>query len=468
MRTKNKPLSKNLTADPRRSKSGSLDTQVLRNSDRDNDEDMGSVRSELERLIGWFAAQDSNVGAVTRAQLLALFKSRRVVHQVVLESARKGLLTRTDDGYAITEKFRTLAITQAGFGADDSGEKSSTSLSEPVERLEGPAVVSSEPRLCDLRLNQLSAPHRRPRQTRSDFLETETHNRPFADHASQSHELGPVDFLETAPARYDEEDIPKGYLSEEVTHIQTEKRSLSNNILNRVRARSTERANKSKQGKLSKTEALKQRAKELAEAKARGEQTARPKPITTTLQDEADWARIQAIACEYEQALRLYKHNPYLKWQKNGIPPRGAYTTLLQAANIADDLGVDYATYVKAQFWALDKWARREPSLRDLALTNTKYPSAERVKMYLAEVKKGSVNPERNVCSPVRPAPEVSVEARMLQSERQLQRFMKNYGESEEQILCRFARGRSANLYFDREWLLENETYQRLMAEGKL
>ena len=85
------------------------------------------------------------------------------------------------------------------------------------------------------------------------------------------------------------------------------------------------------------------------------------------------------MAGEYSQQLRDYTGNRYLSWHKGGQLSKQAHTTLLRAATFAEELGVDYSTYVRAQFWVFDDWFRRPPKLHELASYNTRVPAKKRV-----------------------------------------------------------------------------------------
>jgi hypothetical protein len=301
------------------------------------------------------------------------------------------------------------------------------------------------------------------------FLET-------PDEAKASNSLGFSNCLKSLAAPcFEENHYPKDNDFDEETFIDPidlSSDSLDSKIRRageRADARSRRRAKNSAVGRKSKLDSLKAKAKNLAKTtQETGEAQDRPNPVTVVLADEADSGKAYEMAAEYEAALKIYRKKPFLKVFKTRVLSEQAHKVLLRAANFAEELDVDYETYMKAQFWAMHEWFKRPPKLHQIASFKTKVPAKERVKLYLKATRQGQFNSKREIRSLSRPAPKVSLSVRFQNSERQLRRLMKNYGESEEKILCRFASKRTSYTYFDREWLRENPTYQRLLQEGRI
>lgn len=396
----------------------------------------------LERLVSWFMKQTPAVRGIRQEQLTALFKSRRRSHDAILESIRTGYLSQDSSDqkfYLVTESLREL-ISEITASDHNGNPLSNGSVAKSAENA---AVVASS----DLRLQTLNPSQRVPRK-----IGTARATREACICINKRAYISRRDIHAN--------EVNTNTLTDPNTHnnINNNNNLNINNNTNYSRVRSKPQAKKpSKQAKAM------ARAKELAAAKARGETTPRPEPVRVVLADETELVQAQLMASEYSQQLQAYNG----RWfRPSNLSPR-ARTTLLRAVEFAQELGVDYAVYVRAQFWAFDEWFGRAPKLHELASFNTQVPAKKRVELFQAEIREGRINRDRGIRRAAS-APKVSVEARMDNSERQLRRFMKNYGESEEEILFRFAAGTAANLYFDREWLRENSTYQRLRAEGKL
>ena len=67
-----------------------------------------------------------------------------------------------------------------------------------------------------------------------------------------------------------------------------------------------------------------------------------------------------------------------------------------------------------------------------------------------------------------RQSPRFSTAHRIQQGNRSLRSMMATHSATEEEVLRAFGKGTQAALYFDREWLQQNHTYQRLRAAGEL
>lgn len=177
-----------------------------------------------------------------------------------------------------------------------------------------------------------------------------------------------------------------------------------------------------------------------------------------------EFQKVQLIAQEYEKALGIYRNRPALNWLK-GFVKEGtrSYKQWLAAAEIADELGVDYMTYIQALFYFSDLWGKRPPKVWELSGRNSKFPAKDRVKAYLETVEKAEP-----IVGPTQPKPRVPFGLRKRRSEKQLNIFMNAYGLSQEDVFKKFAQGKEASLYFDPEWLKHNETYRKLKQQGEL
>lgn len=208
-----------------------------------------------------------------------------------------------------------------------------------------------------------------------------------------------------------------------------------------------------------KLELAKKRAKELA---------AQQKPRTNPEVDQ-EFINAQNMAVAYEKALGEYKNHKTLNFLKSLTVTEAKqhrnYNIFVRAVKFADELNVDYTTYVKAQFYYFDKHFNKAPKVRHIASYKTKVPAKERVRLFLKE--KNSLK-EKKVVGPVIRAPKIPDSVKDRYSDKQLKEFMKNYSLTEKEVFIRFAKGSNAYLYFDRGWLLKNETYQKLKNAGKV
>ena len=182
-------------------------------------------------------------------------------------------------------------------------------------------------------------------------------------------------------------------------------------------------------------------------------------------QDDADSeeTECQRMLLIYDAILRLYNKKHFVTVAHKGMstPMR---SKMRVAVSMATDLGVSFETFVKAQFYCFDKWYSRNPKPHEIC--TPKAPG--RVETYLREVDSGVTSKDRTVTSKVMAAPKISKDVKFASSERQLRTLMKNWNLSEEDVFRKFATGLYVFQYFDREWLRQNATYQRLKAAGEV
>lgn len=176
--------------------------------------------------------------------------------------------------------------------------------------------------------------------------------------------------------------------------------------------------------------------------------------------------KVQEMSMAYENAYSTYK-NKIEYCNTKGLIERSSplYGIFSRAARFADDLGVDYSTYMRAMFYCSDKYGNRAPTPQECASFRSKRTAKDRVREYLLDHRKKEQKP---IVGPVREAKPVSQAVRWQYSRQQMKTFMKNYGMSEEDVLREFARGRNAEQLFDKSWLAQNETYLRLREAGEL
>jgi exonuclease V gamma subunit len=208
-------------------------------------------------------------------------------------------------------------------------------------------------------------------------------------------------------------------------------------------------------------------------------------PVALSLGGEADSSRAYGIAVAFEELFGVFIGKPTLRFLKGHalgqFHQHQNFAHWLRAANIADELGVGYLTFIKAQFWAFNAWYGRAPKPHELGSRTGKNDSAERVRQFLEAVASGTVDPERAIQSKTREVVDtttargrstartkVDPALKAQHSEAQLRSLMKNYAMSEEDIFRTFAKGANAYVYFDRKWMLDHPTYQRLRAAGEL
>jgi hypothetical protein len=174
--------------------------------------------------------------------------------------------------------------------------------------------------------------------------------------------------------------------------------------------------------------------------------------------------KILQVASIYDSYLTKYTHNRHkftpTKFLEPGQRKHAIFQRVIQNA---ESLSISFDTYMKAQFFYFDKWFSRPPKVQEIASYTSKNNALERAKAFLSESEFGL---DRAVVGKVIPQPKVSQNKRFELSIRALQSIMKNYSASEEEVLARFAKGATAFSYFDKEWLYQNPTYQRLRESG--
>lgn len=444
---------------------------------------MRTPQDYQNRLVDWVRLNPGRL-TVGKSDLSVLFRSRRVGHAVLAAALDDQLLAKADNAVIqITEKLFRLAGTELQSGDHELDKNEGTLRGEPV-------VAGLEP-CSDLRLNQLPKKNRTPRRqyavsrnrrknalsaelstAKTQFLETA--NTQFLENANTANHAKSLTISKCpkslAAPYLEETSSPKESADDEEILLNNNTLSLPekiNRASGQAGARSKLRTKAAAAGKQRKLDTLKERAKQYARVKQDTGTSPLQGAETGFVPDNAeDSARAHSMAVAYESAMQEYRNNRFLKVFKGSpLLYEKTYGYLLRAAQFADELGVDYETYIKAQFWAMHEWYKRSPKLHHIASFKSKVPSKERVTLYLAAIRKGAVSAERQVRGISRRAPRVSLSVRFQNSERQLKRLMKTYQETEEQILCRFA---TTSSYFDREWLMANDTYRRLSAEGRI
>jgi hypothetical protein len=216
-------------------------------------------------------------------------------------------------------------------------------------------------------------------------------------------------------------------------------------------------------------EAAEKQRQEQREAAAQVIAESRAQRLSPTLKlsDTVEKAKVVAMSGEYNSQYRVYSNRPFARTFST-FPPKGSksYGDFLRAALQADQLGVSYELYVKAQFYWFDQWFSRAPKSYELASFKTKCNSLERVRLYEKEISAGNARATRSIFGRERLQPKLSDAVRLSASERTLRTLMRNHKASEEEVLRVFAKGAQAGVYFDRKWLQLNPTYQRLKAAG--
>lgn len=165
----------------------------------------------------------------------------------------------------------------------------------------------------------------------------------------------------------------------------------------------------------------------------------------------------------------MYKSTRHVGFSHSRLKPGDRmWAHALKAAQQAEEIGVDYDTYVRAQFYWFDQWFLKAPRFWEITSLKGRYNAVERVRAYQREVAAGKLDPKRVVTGRVRAAPKIPASVRLQQGARTLRALMATHRASEEQILRSFASGPQAALYFDQAFLKQNPTFQRLRAAGQI
>lgn len=482
---------------------------------------MQSTSGSFRRRLTAWVRENPEKRQISGRELCTVYRSRRIPASAIADAVHEGLLKRSGkDQFEITIQLQNLCATE--LHTTTPHEQVSDTDTVPLPNtIQTRYAQPSKPDRNNLIFNQLPEKYKTPRRrnvvsrnyrssklstdlstvpsqfiTESKYPESYTEpkclksNSQISEAPLESHFSSDPKYSEFAEAgdNYSEsfnssksskslaEPCFEEYLypSDKGYDEETFNRSLNNNNnnlkekLTRARTRSNLRAKSTQSTKKSKLSELQAQAKRVIKSSPKDSPSKPQVRIETDLAVEADNGRIYAMAAIYEDQLQRYKNNPYLRAFRGNMLSERVRQRLLDAALLAEEVGVSYETYVKAQFWAFDRWYNSKPNIHNLCAKKGKVPSKKRVQLYLEAVRREEVVAEAYIHGPTRPTPKVSLSARFQNSENQLRRFMKNYNATEEEILCRFATRETANLYFDREWLRENETYQRLLREGRL
>jgi hypothetical protein len=170
------------------------------------------------------------------------------------------------------------------------------------------------------------------------------------------------------------------------------------------------------------------------------------------------------MAQVYEKALGIYKNKPALRYLKGFVrQDTTSFKTWLRAATFAEELEVDYPTYITAQFYYIDKWYSRAPKVHEIASFKSNNNAKHRVMLYVAER-----THDRYVVGPVDGRRSESVVVDTGASERNLRDLARNFKKSEEEILRVFGKPGVREIYFDYNWLQSNVIFKKLTELGEL
>ena len=176
---------------------------------------------------------------------------------------------------------------------------------------------------------------------------------------------------------------------------------------------------------------------------------------------------VRQMADEYESARDSYTGVTKKIFSNKIEEDNRWFKTLKRAVDYSAELGVDYKTYIKGLFFVSDKWGNRAPKVWELADYNTKVTAKERVSYYLSAISTKEVAAEKAIVSPVQRII-IPQHIKSMNSERQLAAFMKNHSMTEEEVFKKYASGKAATMYFDREWLYSKPSYITLLDAGEV
>lgn len=171
---------------------------------------------------------------------------------------------------------------------------------------------------------------------------------------------------------------------------------------------------------------------------------------------------VRDMAAAYEEALSEYRGESFTRiFTKRLVPGVKWYAILARAVEFANEMELDFETYIKGLFYVADKWGNRAPKIQELSDYKTKMPAKDRVALFLKEQPSKS----SKVVGILQPKIEIPQAVKSMNSERQLRAFMRNLGLTEEQVLQKFAMTSDYVNYFDRKWLMGHPTYQHLKEQ---
>lgn len=170
------------------------------------------------------------------------------------------------------------------------------------------------------------------------------------------------------------------------------------------------------------------------------------------------------MAYVYEEVYLLYQHQPKLSEDsKRRLITDRSRIAFQKAANLADSVGADYHTYVKAQFYWIHKWRGRACKIYEMHSESGKYSAVGRYKAYVEHMNSGE-RMEEDICRPYVKVASIKNSELYQANKDRMKRLKKVWGLDEEAILLAFFH----EGVFDLDWLITNETYCRLKSEKKL
>ena len=421
----------------------------------------------LQRLALWI--QHNHRSQFTPAELAIAIGSRRHANETIVEGTKVGLLRRVGNLLLSCAGFVESVPIRAPEAAgqvvvEPSPPPASDSLNSKANSFRGPTFLA--PNVAALQLERLQ--HKRTEYNNVDSRIDRNCNSRIADSGNSRIDKS----VNSRIAISVDSRIAEGGVSE--YPFSEGKRDTEETRDQRVR--------EEEEVKITSKASRTRRARTTGTTPRQLQLKAQVRSIIRTggTQAPPDSMRAYGLAVAYERALATYTNQPGLRYLKGRVAPgEPNWGNWLRAAQVADDMGVDYDTFVRAQFWAFDRWYSRAPKPQELGSTRSEQNAGERVRQFFEAAERGEVDVERRIVGLQRSVIDTTTargrrkanisvprDQRFAYAQRQLHTLMRNYDCSEEQILRTFCTKPGA--YFDREWLQENPTYRRLLAAGEV
>jgi len=452
--------------------------------------------SSARKLVNWLTSRQDVTLPVSPEDISSVIESRRNVKTVIAAALKSGVLVqRNSELFAncniITPKSNIRRLNTADRNEVPLlllSKQLSTTLFDAVSSLESTNIQNNTSQAnLNIQNNSSAAPPNILKNSSQDLRISQL--KKFL--GNEIPRIFSKNFDDSS-SRIRTETFPKGMSNVSDTLTNTNNSYLNlNNTNTKTRAGAHTRSNTSARTRKKSTAATrKSQIKESLKNQEFETQTKRMRSVITGIKINSTASstailesKAYGIALFFEEYLGVYKYNPTLKYLTGPVNSSSTnFKKWLTAAITAEELGVSYSTYVKAQFWWFNKHFARHPKVYELSGGRGVMPAQERVKAYLAAVADGTQKESANIVGPNvatvdttskqgklrSSAVRASQSVRFANSERTLKSFMKNYNQTEEWVILKFGRGPTASQYFDLKWLKQHPTYIRLHAAGQI
>ena len=181
------------------------------------------------------------------------------------------------------------------------------------------------------------------------------------------------------------------------------------------------------------------------------------KAITKPVMTKATKMKATKMMYIYDELLSEYLRKPSKSLASSKTT---LFHFFVKAAGLADSVQIDYYTFIKAQFYFMDKWFNKYPKVFQLVTTKGKCPAEWRAREYLKINIEEYEKKIRSVSIPHEISNSVIDKANL----KLLNQLKTLHSTDEKEVLLQFA----DDYIFDYSWLRKRSIYKQLKRENLL